>query len=174
MLLFLGGLLKRHDDTQHVAHLLRSCDKQTKQIDHSAFASRSQTDSTSSRLYLLSRFDTLKHQSVSRPLTFSTNIQLTFGRRARRNLSSSRLKSGFASISAPNPLPAPHSRVVLLNECNSLLVIRSGYFRGPLDQPGLNWISRRPTVNSWSMMTLEKHYFENIKVHGTLLILKVI
>lgn len=66
--------------------------------NHSTFASESQTtDSTLSSLYFLPRFNALKHQSVSRPLTFSTNIWLTFRRPAKRNLSASRLKSGVRS-----------------------------------------------------------------------------
>lgn len=81
--------------------------KQKKMNNSAGSAGERQADSTSSRLYFLPRFDALKHQSVCRPLTFSTNIWLTFGRRARLNLSSARLKLGFASISASNPFPAP-------------------------------------------------------------------
>lgn len=65
-----------------------------KKNHHSALAGERQADSTSSCLYFLPPFDALKHQSVCRLLTFSTNIWLTFGWRTRLNLSSSRLKTG--------------------------------------------------------------------------------
>lgn len=119
-LLFLGGIFKHHHDTQRVAHRLHSSDKKK---NLSAFAGERQTVSTSSCLYFLPCFDALKHQSVCRLLTFSTNIRLTFERRARLNLLSSCLKSGFTSISTLDQLPAltpPHVIEIRFNLRNLL------------------------------------------------------